>query len=424
MDVAPPMAMSMSNSLWMPKKKVLFFLARRIFTSATYSNTMTETMTSAPGREQPSACLNINALLEGKLAHAHMIEMGLCHEEAVTLRNRVQQTGIQPNQFTFSSVFLARAALAALEDGKVLHEDMIRCGFQSNVFVASALVDIYVKCGSIKYARKVFDRIFERNVVSWTAMTAGYAQKGHVDEALDWHREGYEAMKLFQKIPEQNVVSWTAMIAGVLPACSNLAALQEGKEVHENIIRNGFQFDTFVENGLVDMYANCGSIEDAQQSTIAAWLSCLAGLGTWTEHEPSSMCPITSDAAVWKSLLGVCKTHTIVEIGERAAEHLFELDPKNAAYYVLLANIYVAGGRRGVKGDRSYPQVEQIYAKSETLHGQMKDAGYVLNTNLVLHDVEEEQKEHALCYHSEKLAIAFGIINTSCVTPTWIVKNL
>eukprot|EP01018_Ginkgo_biloba_P008628 Gb_28770 [translate_table: standard] len=714
------MATAMGNSLWKPKKKVLFFLTRRIFTSATYSNTMTLTTTSAPRREQPcgnvntifpavsknvtavckqsqlkeeldnlyildqrriqvdsdtyasvlQACLNVNTLLEGKLVHAHMIETGFnpdsflgtklvvlytkcgslvdarrvlddmpernvvswtamiaayarhgCDEEALTLFNHMQRTGIQPNQFTFSSVLPACAALAVLEHGKMVHEGIIRCGFQSNVFVASALVDTYVKCGSIKDARNVFDRMSERNVVSWTTMIAGYAQNGHVDEALELFQNmpernvvswtamiaglarrgqvgealklfqkmpepnvvtwtalitGYaqngrvdEAVKLFQKIPEQNVVSWTAMISGyaqngrfeealklfqqmqltvvkpnldtfasVLSACANLAALQEGKEVHENIIKSGFQADIFVENALVDMYAKCGSIEDAQKvfgkmtkRDVVSWTAMILGYAmhgcgkealqlfeqmqlstTKPDHITfigilSACChaglvddgrqnfvrmtcdyhitptlehyccmvdllgraghldeaqdfinkmPITPDAAVWESLLGVCKIHTNVEIGERAAEHLFELDPKNAAHYVLLSNIYAAAGRwdgvekvrklmkdRRVKkmpgcswieinnkvyaflgGDRSHPQVEQIYAKLETLSGQMKDAGYVPNTTFVLHDVEEEQKEYVLCYHSEKLAIAFGIINTSPGVPIRIVKNL
>eukprot|EP01018_Ginkgo_biloba_P032090 Gb_22770 [translate_table: standard] len=257
-------------------------------------------------------------------------------EEALTLFYQMQQSGIQPNQFTFASVLSACANVAALEQGKKIHEEILRSQFQSNVFVGNALLDMYAKCGSIKNARNVFDRMPQRDVVSWNAMIAGYTQNGHLKEAVKLFRKmpeqnviswngmitGYaqngqvdEALKLFQKMPEQDVVSWNAMIAGyaqnghgekalklfrqmqltglkpnsetftiVLPTCADLAALDEGKEVHEVVIRSGYQSDVFLGNTLVDMYAKCGSIEDACHvfnkmpvRNVVSWTSMIVG---------------------------------------------------------------------------------------------------------------------------------------------------
>eukprot|EP01018_Ginkgo_biloba_P034623 Gb_37261 [translate_table: standard] len=570
-------------------------------------------------------------------------------DEALILFRQMQRTEIQPNEFTFASILPACGNLATLKD---VHEDIINNGFESNVFVANALVDMYAKCGKIECARNLFDKMPQRNVVSWTAMVAGYAQNGHVDEALklfqkmpeqnvvswnamitgyaqngnvdgalklfqnmpepnvvSWNAiiTGYaqnghvdEASKFFHKMPERNVVSWNAMIAGyaqnghaddalnlfqkmpernvlswnaiiagyaqnghgeealklfrqmqlagvkansqtfavVLPACANLVALEQGKEVHEVIVRSGFQCNVFVGSALVDMYAKCGTIEFARnvfdkmlQPDVVSWSAIIVGYamhgcgkealqlfeqmqqsGTKPDYVTflgvlSACChaglvdegwqyfdcmsqyyhitpamehyccmvdllgraghldeaqdfiskmPIEPDASVWACLLSACRIHTNIELGECVAESLFKLDPKNAAPYVVLSNIYATAGRwddiekvrkmmkdRRVKknpgcswievnkqkhafivGDTSHPQMQKIYAKLERLLGQMKAAGYVPNTRFLLNDVEEEQKEQILCHHSEKLAIAFGLINTPPGTTIRIIKNL
>eukprot|EP01018_Ginkgo_biloba_P008626 Gb_28769 [translate_table: standard] len=480
-------------------------------------------------------------------------------DEARKLYREMQLKGVKPNSDTFASVLPAYANLADLRAGKEVHEDIIRSGCVSDVFVGSALVDMYAKCGSLEDAQQVFEKMPRRDVVSWTTMIAGYAQNGHVDEAVNF----------FQKMPERNLVSWNAMIAGfvqnghfdeafklfrhmqltamkpnldtfasVLPACANLAALHEGKEVHVCIITSGYQIDVFVGSALVDMYAKCGSIEDARKMfdnmlarDVVSWTAMIVGYamhgygkeaikvfeqmqhsGTKPDHITfvgvlSACChaglvddgwqyfecmrqnyhitpavehyccmidllgragcldealdfvnkmPIKPDAAVWGSLLGACRNHTNIKLGQHVAECLFEADPKNAAHYVLLSNIYAAAGRwddaemvrkmmrdRRIKklpgcswievnykvhtffiGDRSHPETHNIYAMLKRLSGQMKEAGYAPNMDFVLHDVEEEQKDHVLCQHSEKLAIAFGLLQTCPGTTIRIVKNL
>eukprot|EP01018_Ginkgo_biloba_P025793 Gb_04079 [translate_table: standard] len=448
--------------------------------------------------------------------------------EALTLFNQMQLSSVNPNSITMVTVLSACAHLGALQQGKWVHEYIVRCGFESDICVENALMAMYTKCGSIEFARQLFNKMCKRNVVSWSAMIAGYAQNGHANEALT----------LFHHMQSADVKPNCVTIVSALSACAHLAALQQGKCIHNYILLNGFDSDVSVETALIDMYAKCGCVEVASrlfdkmpEKDIVSWNAMIAGYGMHGRGEDAlamvsqmqqtgmkpnhitflgvlSACshaglvdegwqyfdcmsqeycitprakhyacmvdllgraghldkaldfinnmPLEPDVGVWGALLGVCRIHCNLKLGERVAKHLFYLDPENAGNYVLLSNIYAAAGRwddvtnvrrmmeeRGLRktpgcsmievknrvhaflvADRSHPQSEKIYAILETLAGKMKEAGYVPNTNFVLHDVEEEVKENMLNSHSEKLAIAFGLLNTSPGTTIRITKNL
>ena len=145
----------------------------------------------------------------------------------------MQKIGVRLDQFTFASVLPACGNLVALEHGREVHGAIIVGGFGSDVVVGNALVDMYVKTWTVEDARKLFDKMPERNVFSWTAMIVGYVQVGRVDKAADFFWKmperdltawnvmivGYahngwlsEAKRLFRNMPERNVVSWTAMV--------------------------------------------------------------------------------------------------------------------------------------------------------------------------------------------------------------------
>eukprot|EP01018_Ginkgo_biloba_P002747 Gb_11036 [translate_table: standard] len=195
-------------------------------------------------------------------------------EEALTLFYKMQRTGIQPDQFTFASVLSACANLAALEQGMEIHEEIIRNGVQFDIVVENALVDMYAKCGSIEKACHVFDKMHQRDVVSWTAMIAGYVQNG----------QGLKALKFFRQMELAGVKPNLKTFVSVLPACAELAALEQGVDIHENITRSGFKSDVFVESALVDMYAKCGSLEKARdvfdkmnQRNAISWTAMIGG---------------------------------------------------------------------------------------------------------------------------------------------------
>eukprot|EP01018_Ginkgo_biloba_P003474 Gb_25271 [translate_table: standard] len=447
--------------------------------------------------------------------------------EALTLLHQMQLAGMKPNAVTMVSVLSVCAHLGTLQQGKSIHGYIIRRGFELDVSVGNSLIAMYGKCGSVEIARKLFDKMSIKNVVSWNAMIAADSQNGHTNEALT----------LFHQMQLAGVKPDSFTMVSVLPACSHLGALQQGKIIHAYIIRSQFELDV-VCTALIDMYVKCGSVQNARKlfdrmskRDVILWSAMIAGYGMnglgeealqlfyqmqqtgtnpnditficvlsacshaglvdegWqffdsmtqkysiipkVEHyacmvdllgrtgrldeaqEFVQKMPLQPAAGVWGALLGACRIHGNIELGKHVAEHLFELDPENAGYYVLLSNIYAAASRwddvtkvrimmkeRGLKktpgcswievnkrvhvflvGNRSHPQSEKIFATLDTLATLMKDAGYVPDTNFVLHDVEEEVKEHLLGSHSEKLAIAFGLINTSPGASVHITKNL
>ncbi|KAJ7529910.1 hypothetical protein O6H91_15G070900 [Diphasiastrum complanatum] len=449
-------------------------------------------------------------------------------EEVINLFQKMQQTGIAPDKVAFVVVLKACASIAALEKGKQLHFHIIESGYESDVIVGSALVDMYAKCGCIEDACEVFNKMKERDVVSWNAMIAGYTQQGL----------GKEALALYKQMKQEDVQPNNVTYVVLLNACACIAALEQGKQLHSSIIQSGFELDVIVGTALVDMYAKCGSIEHAYQvfdsmneRNVVSWTAMIAGYAqqghgkealtllkqmqregmkpnevTYVSvlsacshsglvdegrHLFGIMCkdhdvtptldhyscmvdlmgragclveaedfikimPIQPNAVVWMTLLGAARNHGHVEIGRRAFNCVVKLEPENAAAYVLLSNIYAAAGQKdevakirkkmndaGVKkvrgcswievsnqvhafieGDAIHPQSKEIHAELDRLANLMKEAGCTADLSWVLHDVEDEEKENALCEHSEKLAIAFGLISTPPGTPIRIKKNL
>eukprot|EP01018_Ginkgo_biloba_P003260 Gb_27377 [translate_table: standard] len=348
-------------------------------------------------------------------------------EEALNFFRQMQVAGVKPDSKTFASVLPACAYLAALEQGMEIHKAIIRSRFHCDVFVESALVDMYAKCGSVEKARDVFNKMLRRDVVSWNAMIAGYAMHGC----------GEEALKLFEQMQHSGMSPDHITLVCVLSACCHAGLVDEGRQ-YFNCMTQCYHITPTMDHYIciVDLLGRAGRLDEAQNVI--------------------NKMPINPDATVWRSLLGACRVHNNIELGEQVAKHLFELEPENAAPYVLLSNIYAAAGRwddtenvrkmmkdRKVKktpgcswievnkqmhtflvGDRSHPQTQKIYAKLEKLSRQMKAAGYVPDTRFVLYDVEEQQKEQFIRHHSEKLALAFGLINTSPGTAIRVIKNL
>eukprot|EP01018_Ginkgo_biloba_P016404 Gb_25555 [translate_table: standard] len=347
--------------------------------------------------------------------------------KALTLLKQMQQADVIPNLATYASILMACAGLAAVEQGKQVHAHIIASGFDSDDVLASALIDMYAKCGLIGDARHAFDKMLQRDVVLWTSMISGYGKHGFAREALQLFKQ----MQLAGKKP--NYITFVS----ILSACSHAGLVDEGWHYFDCMI----QVHCITPRAehytcMVDLLGRAGHLDKA--------------------YELISKMPIEPGANVWGALLGACRIHNDIHLGKHAAEHLFELNPQNAGTYVVLSNIYAASGRwddvakvkklmkdKMIKkepgrswieinkrvheflvGDRLHPHTEEIYAMLEKLDGQIKAEGYVPDTNLVLHDVDDERKEHILFHHSEKLAIAFGLISTPPATPIRIVKNL
>ncbi|KDP24179.1 hypothetical protein JCGZ_25836 [Jatropha curcas] len=162
-----------------------------------------------------------------------------------------RKLGLAPDEFTFGTVLTACGNLRRLKRGKEVHARVITSGFSGNVVVESSLVDMYGKCGLVMESQHVFDRMSIKNSVSWSALLGGYCQNGDFESVI----------RIFREVESHDLYSFGT----VLRACSGLAAIRQGKEVHGQYVRRGGWRDVIVESALVDLYAKCGCIDFAHR---------------------------------------------------------------------------------------------------------------------------------------------------------------
>ncbi|KAL5831581.1 hypothetical protein ACOSQ3_016989 [Xanthoceras sorbifolium] len=182
------------------------------------------------------------------LAHAG------CNKEALITFRLMIDEGMRPNSIAISSMLPVLVELKLLNSGKEIHGFSLRMGVESDIFVANSLIDMYAKSGHPAEATNVFNNMESRNVISWNAMVANFAQNRLEVSALELVRD----MLAHHEIP--NLVT----LINVLPACARAGFLRPGKEIHGRTIRMGFNFELFVTNALTDMYAKCDCLNLAQ----------------------------------------------------------------------------------------------------------------------------------------------------------------
>ncbi|XP_074295111.1 pentatricopeptide repeat-containing protein At5g66520-like [Silene latifolia] len=479
--------------------------------------------------------------------------------ECIQLYLRMLDDCVVPNNFTFPPLIRACSADNGVEEGKQIHGHVVKLGFLEDRFSQNNLIYMYMKFESLEDARRVFDKMKEKDVVSWTTLISGYSQLGLLNEAYEvfrvmpqrssaaWnaiiasfvqHNHFHQAFSLFNEMRSENVELDRYVIASMLSACTRLGALEQGEWIHGYMNRNGIEMDTKLATTIIDMYCKCGHLEKALEvfnrcscKGLSTWNCMIGGLAMHGRGEAAvelfkameleritpdhitflnllSACahsglvetgreyfkymtevygleprtehfgcmvdllgraglvedarklveemPMDVDSGILGALVGACKIHKNIEVGEEMGKRLIELDPNNSGRYVLLANLYASAGRwddvanvrrlmndKGVKkvpglsviemegriaefiaGGRTHPDSKKIYAKLEEMLERIRGLGYVPETEGVLHEIEEEEKENPLNYHSEKLAIAFGLLKTKAGETIRISKNL
>lgn len=346
--------------------------------------------------------------------------------EALNYFCKMRSKNIKPDSFTMVSVIPALAELSVIRHAKWIHALVIRNCFEKNVFVMTALIDMYAKCGAVGTARALFDMMNERHVTTWNVMIDGYGT----------HGLGKAAVELFNKMLEGPTKPNDITFLCAISACSHSGLVEEGIHYFTSMKKDyGIQPVMDHYGAMVDLLGRAGRLNEA-----------------WDFIQKM---PIEPGITVFGAMLGACKIHKNVELGEKAASRLFELDPDEGGYHVLLANIYAAASmwdklakvrtimeKKGLQktpgcslvelknevhsfysGSTSHPQSKRIYTFLETLIDEIKAAGYVPDTNSI-HDVEDYVQENLLSSHSEKLAIAFGLLNSSQGSTIHIRKNL
>ena len=336
--------------------------------------------------------------------------------------------GSEPDDVTCLLLLQACAHLGTLDFGERIHKYIKDKGYGSSLKLRNSLIAMYSRCGSVDKAYIVFCDTKGRNVVTWSAMISGLAMNGY----------GRDAIEAFIEMRRVGVAPDEQTFTGVLSACSHSGLVDEGLKFFDMM-----KFDC----GLVPNVCHYGCVVD---------LLGRAGMLDRAYQLIVSEMGVEPDATIWRTLLSACRVYGHVHLGERVIGHLIELKAQEAGDFVLLLNIYASVGNwekvadlrrlmkdKGIqttpgcttielKGevhefivdDDSHPRKAEIYKMLDEIGKQLKIAGYVANMSSELHDMEGEEKESVLSFHSEKLAIAFGILSTPPGTTIRIAKNL
>ncbi|KAI4343881.1 hypothetical protein L6164_011178 [Bauhinia variegata] len=341
----------------------------------------------------------------------------------------VMQSGsykCQPDDVTCLLLLQACAHLNALEFGERIHGYMLEHGYCASK-LSNSLIYMYSRCGCLDKAYEVFIATTNKDVVSWTAMISGLAMNGY----------GRAAIEAFEEMQRMGIRPDDQTFTGVLSACSHSGLVDAGMAFFHRMSEEfGITPNVHHYGCVVDLLGRAGVLDQAYQLIMSM--------------------VVKPDSTIWRTLLGACRIHGHVSLGERIIEHLIELKAQEAGDYVLLLNMYssasqwekVAEVRKLMKeesiqttpgcstielkgvvhefvvDDTSHRRNKEIYQMLDEINAQLKIAGYVVELSSELHKLDDKEKQYVLAYHSEKLAIAFGVLATPPGTTLRVANNL
>nr|GLL31635.1 putative pentatricopeptide repeat-containing protein At3g13770, mitochondrial [Ipomoea trifida] len=355
----------------------------------------------------------------------------LAHNElgnqAFKLFCQMHEMDVQPNSHTIISVLTACSNDLFLCVGRSIHGYAIKQCLDSDPQVNTAITEMYMQCSDEVAAMNLFESFAKKNIVSWNAMIAGYGM----------HGRGQDAMLVYSQMLENGFSPTRVTFVSALSACSHSGLVKDGLQLYHSMVNEFGMIPELVHYScVVDLLARGGLLDEA-----------------WNFI---NLMPISPDASVLRALLGGCRVYGETKHANIIFEKLVELEPMNAGNYILLSNIYAAAGlwtevsrlramleekglvkppgkswivtknkvHQFIAGDKTHPQCVEIYKKLNSLLSLIKERGYVPDLRWVLHDESEEEKIMRISSHSEKLAIAFGLINVRAGGQILIIKNL
>lgn len=361
-----------------------------------------------------------NAMLAANAHHGH-------GEEVLKLVSKMRSVGLNLDQFSFSEGLSAAAKLAVLEEGQQLHGLALKLGFEQDCFIFNAAADMYSKCGEIDEVVKMLPPSVNRSLPSWNILISAFGRHGYFEKVCE----------TFHEMLEMGIKPGHVTFVSLLTACSHGGLVHQGLAYYDMIARD-FGLKPAIEHCVcvIDLLGRSGRLAEAETFI--------------------SEMPMKPNDLVWRSLLASCKIHGDLDRGRKAAENLSKLEPEDDSVYVLSSNMFATTGRwedvesvrkqmgfKNIKkkqacswvklkdkvstfgiGDRTHPQTLEIYSKLEDIKKLIKESGYVADTSQALQDTDEEQKEHNLWNHSERLALAYALMSTPEGSTVRIFKNL
>ncbi|KAJ0595884.1 putative tetratricopeptide-like helical domain superfamily, DYW domain-containing protein [Helianthus annuus] len=319
------------------------------------------------------------------------------------------QEGSIPDRHTYSIVLKACSNLVTDKHTMAVHSHILKYGFEHDTVLANALIHAYGRSGSVLESRKVFDFTLVKDIVSWNSMIKIYGLHGQPKNAL----------KCFDQM---DVPPDSTTFVALLSACSHAGMVEKGTELFELMSKTygiAPQLDHYA--CMVDILGRSGGILQAQKLI--------------------NEMPMEPDSVIWSAMLGACRKHGETTLAELASKKLQELDPNSSLAYVQMSNIMCSNGTfneavdlrtqmnwLGVKKDPGlswteignvvhefaagglhHPERMTVRHDLEELVKELRGLGYVPEINLVMRDLEEEDKNRELSYHSEKLAFVFAL---------------
>lgn len=314
-----------------------------------------------------------NALISGYVQNE-------CAYEALKAFRDMQLEHIRPNTVTAACVLSASAHLSVKILCKEIHGYLTRQGFLPNVLVSNSLIATYAKCGDMSSSHKIFEKMHDKNNVSWNSVVFGFGMHGNIDEML----------VLFDQMKTEGVQPDQTTFTSLLSACSHAGRVDEGWKFFNQMVEEyGLEAQLEHYTCMVDLLGRAGRLHQAYDLIMTM--------------------PCIPDDRIWGSLLGSCKSHGDEKLARLVADHIFKLDPSSIGYRVLLANLYEEMGKwdevtrirseirdKGLKkrpgcswievnnnvhifiaADQSHFESEEIYATIESLTIEIKRAGYI-----------------------------------------------
>ncbi|KAK6136816.1 hypothetical protein DH2020_029439 [Rehmannia glutinosa] len=342
--------------------------------------------------------------------------------------NMMGVDNIKLDSISLITILSGCSCSGALQQGRRVHALVIKTGFQGDIFVGSAVIDMYANCASIRDAKRYFELMEEKDVACWNALISGYGMIG----------SGNEAVELFLKMKHSGINPDESTFVSVLCACSHAGLVDLGLQIFDHITENR----NIIPNSkhyacVIDLLGRAGRLNEAYSLI-------------------KSINLLQPGPEVYSALLTACRVHRNFELGVEISRELFQLKPNDAGHYVLLSNMYALAGnwdcarmsRVFLKSNnlKKNPGVSSIeingemftFMASQTEHihyleikeflrgliFKIKAAGYEPDVSSVYLDVSDDVKIDILFHHSEKLAIAFGLMRTKPRTIIRVTKNL
>ncbi|KAJ4959685.1 hypothetical protein NE237_019595 [Protea cynaroides] len=270
-------------------------------------------------------------------------------DQAVRTFHDMRIMGIKPNSFTMATLL---PSFSSSRGSIQIHSFLIKCGFESDIFVSTALIDTYAKCWFVNSARQVFDEMPSKNIVSWNSVISAYTQNGKAQEALKLFVE----MQIAKDIRPDSFTIVTALCS-----CASLASLRQGKELHGYVYRACLEGIVIVGNGLIDMYGKCGDLELAelvfdkmQEKDVSSWtalINCYGLNGQGSKaisifEKVKQTTSVAPNTVTWLAVLSACSHSHLIEDGFRYFKEMstdFGVKPSMKHYVCMVDMLGRAG---------------------------------------------------------------------------------